>query len=373
MSIMFRAVSLLYRISRKANKCLKNKYVHLECKTKLKELKVIDGFAITNEKEQVKAYKKRWKRLSPRIEKAYMLNVSKSIQAIDLDVVPSDVYYSIIEPTLNNIPFSVGLEDKSQLDTMYGELTPVVFLKNIHGVFFIEDKFVKPENIDLITCLKGHQKVIVKQSVDSHGGRSIVVFRQKGDGFYNDEGEQLTIDYLLSKFKSNFIVQAYVNQHDFYAQFNQSSLNSLRVMTYRSVVDNEIKVLNTVLRVGNAGSYVDNLMYGGYAIGVGEDGFLRDFGVNNKGEIRKEFNGKLLQNIGKVVGIDTVLETATKAAELHHHSRILGFDMCVTNDNRVIIIEVNTWDLGMYIIQLANGALFHKYTDEVIDYCVKMR
>ena len=67
-----------------------------------------------------------------------MLNVSKSIQAIDLDVVPSDVYYSIIEPTLNNIPFSVGLEDKSQLDTMYGELTPVVFLKNIHGVFFIK-------------------------------------------------------------------------------------------------------------------------------------------------------------------------------------------------------------------------------------------
>ena len=373
MRIVFGVVSLLYRLSRKVNNYLKLKYTYLECRAKLSKFKSIDGFTIHNESEQVKKYKQKWKALTSHVEKAYMINVSKSIKYIDLDVVPSDVYYSIIEPTLNNIPFSVGLEDKSQLDWMYGDQSPHVFLKNIHGVFFVGDKVIEASDIDFITCVKSHHKVIVKQSIDSHGGRSIIVFSRKGDGFYTDSGEYLTIDYLLSKFKSNFIVQAFVNQHDFYAQFNQSSLNSLRVMTYRSVVDNEIKVLNVVLRVGNAGSYVDNLKFGGYAIGLNEDGFLRHFGVNNRGEVRSEFNGTLLRNMGKAEGIDAVLETAVKAAAMHHHSRVLGFDMCYTNDDKVKIIEVNTWDLEVYNIQLANGSLFHQYTDEVIDYCAKMR
>ncbi len=373
MKLVYTIVSLMCRISSKLDKKLRRIYVESECRKKALQFSKKQKCLIHISKEQVKTYKHKWNRISPYTDEIYMSNIANITGKIDYNVVPSNIYYSIIEPKLNNIPYAMGLEDKSQLDWMYGDKSPVIFLRNIHGVFFIGDKVIEPSEIDLLKYLEGYDKLVVKQSVESHGGRGLLVFKRKDKGFYTDEGQVLHTDYLVSKFTSNFVVQEYINQHEFFSKFNKSSLNTMRVMTYKSVVDNEIRILNSTLRIGVPGSYVDNRKFGGYAIGISEDGYLRDFGINNKGVIAKEFNGIILSQQGKVVGISDIWEAVVQAAKKHYHARVLGFDMSFTNDNKVKIIEVNTWDLGIDNIQQANGALFHRYTDEIINYCERVK
>ena len=117
---------------------------------------------------------------------------------------------------------------------------------------------------------------------------------------------------------------------------------------------------------------VDNRKFGGFALGIQKDGTLRGFGVNNKGKIIDCFGAdkKEIKKIESIPCIQEVWETARKAATHHYHARLLGFDMTVDNQNKIRIIEVNTSDLGIDNIQQANGALFHEFTDEIIDYVI---
>lgn len=138
------------------------------------------------------------------------------------------------------------------------------------------------EEIDLSKLLGDQEKVVVKQSVDAHGGISVQVFTRKNGGFYNARNQLLTIDFLRDAYRVNYVIQEYIYQHDYFAQFNPSSLNTLRVMTYRSVLDNEIHVISTMLRVGSFGSIVDNLKLGGYALGITESGHLRGLDLMRK-------------------------------------------------------------------------------------------
>ncbi len=370
-NIVFILVSLLCRIVRLMNKRLSFVYTYYECLQKANRFNKNLVVRYKTTYPERKNYTEKWDFWDSHVSHIYLSNIASLYGKIDYNVVPTNIYYSYIEPTLNNIPFVTSLEDKSQLDWLYTQHAPMVLLRNIHGNFYINGDSVNNNQVDISGVLENVPKVVVKQAVESHGGRNIQVFERKGSVYYNKKGNSLTLDYLLSNFRSNFVVQEYVRQHPFFAQFNPSSLNTLRVMTYRSVVDNQIRVLNVTLRVGAPGSIVDNRKFGGYAIGVTPSGYLRDFGVNNKGGVAKVFNGVKLNELKRIVGIDDIEQVAIESAKIHYHASVLGFDMSYTDDNKVKIIEVNTWDLGIDNIQQANGALFHQYTDEVIEFCKK--
>ncbi|MCG8580260.1 MAG: hypothetical protein MI866_10100 [Bacteroidales bacterium] len=371
MRFLFSIISICYRLARYMNKHLSVIYVYFECRSKALHFNkhLSDKYKLSYAEKS--KYRKKWRAFNIKVASVYLSNIASIFKAVDYNVVPANVYYSYIEPSLNNITFVAGMEDKSLLDWIYKQYTPKVLLRNIHGIFYVNGNSVNDDQINVLNMLEQLPKVVVKQSVESHGGRNIQVFEQKENQYYNKSGDSLTLDYLLSKFKSNFVIQAYVRQHPFFSQFNPSSLNTLRVMTYRSVADNQIKVLNVTLRVGAPGSVVDNRKHGGYAVGVTPEGYLRPFGVNNKGGIVQEFNGINLKGLERVVGIDEIKKVAVESAKVHYHARVLGFDMSYTDENEVKIIEVNTWDLGIDNIQQANGALFHRYTDEIIAYCKK--
>jgi len=373
MPIAFKILSILYHVVRFFHRKVGVIYVYFECKAKArrfnKHLKTTAKRKL--QPQEITRYRNKWKRVSRFVSPVYLDAVSQTFGYADENVVPWNIYFSHIEPKLNNISFALVMEDKSQLDWLYGDLVPRIFFRNIHGVFFINKKAVQSnEEIDLSKLLGDQEKVVVKQSVDAHGGISVQVFTRKNGGFYNARNQLLTIDFLRDAYRVNYVIQEYIYQHDYFAQFNPSSLNTLRVMTYRSVLDNEIHVISTMLRVGSFGSIVDNLKLGGYALGITESGHLRGFGFDEKGNKMESFGEmkKSFKEVDPVHCIHQVWETAKKAAALHYHARVLGFDMAVDRDEHVRMIEVNTSDLAIDSIQHVNGPLFHRFTDEVIEY-----
>ena len=373
MPIAYKILSFVYHVIRFFHRKVGVVYVYFECKLKAKRfkksLKISPGRKL--QPGEITRYKNKWKRVSRFVSPIYLDTVSQIFGYADENIVPWNIYFSHIEPKLNNISFALVMEDKSQLDWLYGDLVPRIFFRNIHGVFFINKQAVRnSDEVDLLRLFGDHEKVVVKQSVDSHGGVSIQVFSRKNGSFYNSDNQKLTMEFLQSNYRVNYVIQEYILQHDYFAQFNSSSLNTLRVMTYRSVLDNEIHVISTILRVRASGSVVDNLKFGGYALGISETGVLRGFGVDKQGNLMKTFGetNKAFSEVAQVHCIQEVWETAKKAAALHYHARVLEFDMAVDQNERVRMIEVNTSDLGIDSIQHANGPLFHRFTDEVIEY-----
>jgi hypothetical protein len=87
---------------------------------------------------------------------------------------------------------------------------------------------------------------------------------------------------------SHFVLQERIRQHPWFAAWNQSSLNTIRMMTYRSVVDNAVHPLGAVVRFGRPGSLVDNQAAGGLTCGVLKNGKTGSFVCDKMGRFKGE-------------------------------------------------------------------------------------
>ncbi len=322
-------------------------------------------------KQLVKEHKKLWHQLSPIVPGVFIKAYVALTGVKSVNFIPENVYYTTIEPILNNALSSAGYEDKAQIDWFHDKkYVPRIFLRNIHGVYYDGER-IEVQHPQLEIDTNECSKLIVKPSIESQGGRNIYVFTARENQWLTINGEELSIQFLEEKFKENFIIQEFVEQHPFFSQFNESSVNTIRVMTYRSVKDNQIHVLHGVLRVGKAGKEIDNQSLGGFACGILDNGELRDFAADKDGVTTTTLaNGRIiLSEVGQVYMIDEVKRVAGLLAKSHVHSRVLGFDLCVDKNSQVKLIEVNNMDIGMELLQHLVGPLLGDLTTEVVDYC----
>ena len=361
-------------VGRKVNRVASYHYVAEENELLARKF----SLGIKNEKysltrQQLKAYQERWKPLGKDIRNIHLINAYGTSGVYDVNIVPSNIYYSAIEPVLNNRLFGVSFEDKARIDWINGKANvPHIFARNINGVYYDSNQTeITKSQIDLGELLKDEKIVIAKKTIEAHGGKGVIMFnRTDEDAFCNAQGEILSLQYLEGKFEQDFLLQKYIHQHSFYKQLNPSSLNTLRVTTYRSVVDNKIHILYTFLRVGAPGNFVDNISHGGLFICVNEDGFFIDVGMRQDGRKEIGLNGfPPFSQMERVYKIDEVWQLAKDIAARHVYSRLLAFDMTVDKNGKVLLIETNTSDIGMEGIQYTIGPMFHRFTDEVIDYC----
>jgi hypothetical protein len=155
-----------------------------------------------------------------------------------------------------------------------------------------------------------------------------------------------------------------VKQHEVLKSLNDTSLNTLRVISYLN--EDGVYVLSTIVRVGKKGSFTDNCATGGIACGVDSNGELKEYGYLNDGTVRKETdNGVQLGNI-TVPSYKTVIEQVKKMHLLIPYFRIVSWDLGIDNTGTPLLIEYNTYHQDITIHQLANGPLFGKFTDEIL-------
>ena len=186
----------------------------------------------------------------------------------------------------------------------------------------------------------------------------------------NSLDQKQFIRILLEVYKNNFILQEKIIQHPFYANLNQSSLNTARMFTYRSIKDNCVTPLQSVLRFGKPGSLVDNQASGGFSVGISSNGLLNDFYVSKWG-IKNPFSDKnIIRQKSEVPGFFQMKEIACLIAKKYYFHRLLGFDFTFTESNEVKLLEINCKNLEINFLQMSNGPLFGDFTDEIIEYCL---
>ena len=208
--------------------------------------------------EGEREYRARWRQLYPIVE-PYSYHLFSHFCGATADIIPEDILHYEIEHKLNPPEYWRECEDKNRFAYYVGEecLPKTVASRSAGGAVdyrmrcFPEATASMPESL------------ILKPAVDTSCGEGVVKFTRQANGTYlSAEGQQLSEAY-LNAYGDDFVLQECIEQHTVLSHFCHSSLNTLRLAVYRSLVDGEPHVTAAVLRIGREGSVVDNTVAGG--------------------------------------------------------------------------------------------------------------
>ena len=246
--------------------------------------------------------------------------------------IPNTIWQKTIVPYFNNLSLNSAYTDKGMLSRLFPDVKqPETVVKNMGGSFYngAEEPISREEAVRL--C-RDEEHVIFKPTIESGGGRDIQFF-DKADM----PAER--VDELFDSFDCNFIAQRIVKQHPDLARINASTLNTMRVLSFR--FNGEVHILSAQLRMGSSKARIDNVAAGGCACPIKPDGWLREKAVSHKSKWTDETeNGIKLKDI-RVPSYDRVTETIKTIHGRMPYFGIIGWDFAVSEDGEPVLIEFN--------------------------------
>lgn len=300
-----------------------------------------------------------WRQLRPDVS-LHTLRICFNVSGnADPAIVPEEVFASEIERALNRHDECQFLANKSFYNRWFpGDLFPRAFLHNIEGEFYGADyepldPSELPRALDEIPY-----PVVIKPSMGLSGGKDVHFPKDRSD-----------LARLMAG-RRNFVVQQQLSQDEFFRRFDGAGLNTLRVCTYKSVLDNELHILNAALRMGRGGS-LDNLKQGGIVCFVHEDGSLNDYALDIYGAkfLEHPDTGVRFCRDEVIPCFDSLKQLIRSVARDIYLARLVSFDVCLDDSGQWRVIEVNLRSQTIRFAQYAGHPFFGKFTREVIEYC----
>ena len=250
--------------------------------------------------------------------------------------VPKDLYHVELLPRANHWDYKIAFGDKNLCDLyLRGENLVHAFLKNINGYYYYEGTPVTVD--DAVRLCSDLGKTIIKPSMDSQGNRVRMIDLHDG---IDDETKESVID-LFDEYRRDFLIERYVIQHKDMAALNPSSVNTLRFLSYRSGM--EILIVYCVIRIGRAGSVIDNQCAGGISTMVDNSGRLcaTAYGGYSTDEIYKTDSGIVLEGYE----IPSYNEASDMVKRMHLRMPffdLIGWDVAIEENGSPILLEYNT-------------------------------
>lgn len=326
-----------------------------------KKLKQCEVNPLTeSQKRDIKAY---WKNLTNETlpvywhEYFYSRNGEYSVR-----YVPSCFYHSNIIYHLNTRPLTMAYIDKCSYDNYLTDVwRPKTIIRNTNGYFYDSEKPIsRVEALELCGNLK---VVVIKPSMIGMWGTGVRIFSSE-NGII---GENETIENLFDQFKTNFIIQKKVEQHEAMSLLNPTSLNTLRVLSYRHC--DEVSILYAVVRIGRKDKFVDNETAGGINADIDlTNGCIKDcaYGTPSEKRILKTDVGTVLKGFA----IPSFKETIAVVKDIHlrlPYFNLVGWDFGIDREGRPVMIE---WNRCPDLSQTAHGPAFGEMTEEIVRYAL---
>lgn len=273
--------------------------------------------------------------------------------------IPASIYFSELIYRLNNNAFGAPYADKGFYDTLFPDVNrPQTIIKNMNGCYFDRSRPISEnEAVELCTNL---DHAVIKPTLDGHWGIGVELFHTE-NGFVPELNKPL-ID-LFRQYKKNFIIQEKFEQHPEMAKLNPTSVNTIRVMSYRS--NGEIKILYAVVRIGRKGKVVDNETAGGIKADINlQTGCIKGVAFGNPKEktMPKTDSGVVLDNYS-IPSFAAILEFVKSLHERLPYFNLIGWDISVDKNGNPVMIE---WNRAAELSQVAHGPAFGEYTEEIL-------
>ena len=318
---------------------------------------------------------KRWSVLG-KTDKIFYRYYSRFIGE-DLNILPDDLMHNIIEPLLNPKRFCGLYADKNMFDKLLrpyfnNPITPPSPLRCINGGLYGEDYYPIDFNKAMKNILSnGVDYLVAKPTIDTSSGKNLLFFDCRNDDYYlRDTDEKLSLDLLYRRLGINFILQEGLKQSETMSRFNPTSINTIRISTYKSLSNEKSYVLNAAVRIGKSGSFTDNVHSGGCRVGINPDGTLKKTCSDQYGNSFVVFNDiDFSKSEFCVPNYENVKMFAENISACLPHQRVLALDIMLDSNNKPMLVEYNNYAFTVSAFQMTVGTVFGDFTDEVIDYC----
>lgn len=273
------------------------------------------------------------------------------------EYVPSSIYKARIVGRLNDMRQKDAYIDKNQFDRLFPQIKhPQAIVKCINGYFYHDSQPVSEE--EAIALCRNVDDAMIKPSLESiHGSKVASLAAING---LTDNG--MRMKDLFGFYGKHFIVQERIKQHAGMSALNPTSVNTVRLFTYRR--GNTIELLYAVVRIGREGKIIDNESSGGITSKIDDNGCLGKFAFGSPAE------GKLEQTDSGVVmdgyEIPSFRKTVDIVKTLHlqlPYFNLAGWDIAIGEDGEPVFIE---WNARTELSQTAVGPAFREFTEEIL-------
>lgn len=263
--------------------------------------------------------------------------------------IPVGVYRTEMIGRLNNFAMMEAYADKNVSEQLFPDvLQPKTYIKNIHGHFYADNKAVSRD--EAIALCQNIEDAIIKPSLSTRGAgvRRVSIH----DGQTNLDGK--SVAQLFDMYGQDFILQARIEQHPEMSALNPSSVNTIRLLTYRN--DMDVKLIYGVIRIGRKGTVIDNESAGGISARIETDGTLAKYAFGSAGTDLVEQTDCGITLLGyPIPSYQAVVETAKRLHLNLPHFNIAAWDFAVGKDGEPVFVE---WNANPDLSQSAFGPAF---------------
>ena len=266
-----------------------------------------------------------------------------------------DIFFGAIEPALNPPERQHAVADKNGYDRLdLAMRVPETVARIVRGRLVDADR--APLTLDeAVRCASegGETEVVRKQALGSMAGKGVRIIAV-------DELPSALAPFLGQRdVYEDHVVQRLVRQHEALAPFNPTSVNTLRIMTYRSRAG--VVHVSSVFRTGGVGNRVDNQSRGGVAVGV-VDGVLRragHSGADHTGYTTHESHpGSGVRFEGfRIPGWHEAVEACIASHRRIPGLDLLSWDVATDTEAQPVLVEINTVLQSLLLHQMENGPI----------------
>jgi len=280
--------------------------------------------------------------------------------------ISEDLFYTQIEPNLNQTDHSTAYSDKNGYDRLFTDIQqPRTILRFMNGSFFDRNYSIVSEESALKMLLAEIHPVLFKPSIDSGQGRNIFKLTVNSGTVTMDGGRTVTLKELKKTAPTGFIIQEILSQHHEISEVYPDSLNTIRIITLR--LNNEVFVLNAILKMGNGGHFLDKMAFGGLCCGINNNGQLFPYAYNSRfKKYERHPQTKVVFEGKSIPGYQKLTATVTKAHSGIPYFNMISWDMAVSPDKEPVLIELNLRAQGILYQQAIFGPLFGERTEVLI-------
>lgn len=294
---------------------------------------------------------------------------------------PGAIKTRYLNSFFNNKDYFMAYQNKGLLRLLYPDVKmPRTIVRRMNGLYY-------DENYNHISAGEAIHIMLENLSQPKEDGRAKrLIIKPSGLGggrgvFFVDN--ESTYDSLQAGIKalgiSAFVVQEFLTQSSFMAQFNPTSVNTLRISSL--LYKGEVHVLAALVRIGKAGSDVDNYSQGGSLLGVDkETGICNSWAITHDHQrITTLPSGlKLDDEPIAVPEFEKIKECIRRLHYYNPYTKYISWDIALDEGNDPVLIETN--HAGMtQIHEAVTGPLFGELTEELLDeyllkrFCVQFR
>lgn len=271
--------------------------------------------------------------------------------------IPDYIYFNRVNTYFNDNKVAKIMDNKCYYDMLfYGYKQPIKLADRKGGCWFVGGQMVTLEQVLDVLCEE--PAIFIKAATSSSGGGGVrYIDKAVCDDF------RCSIKKVVEQMAVDVVIQKPIIQHKDLSRLNESSVNTMRILTV--LRNGKVKIYSSLLRIGKANSKVDN---GAISVGITDDGKLKRYGYYLTGDrvISHPGSGVVLKDY-QLPSFDKAKNMVLKAHLCVPHFKMVSWDIAIGEDGEPILIEANLSDGEVLFHQLNNGPLFGDDTKEILD------